>query len=200
MIKKFATFIVLCAMCFGMVSCAEKDPYTVRTDLEDGSWLIHEYISEDDMRPEKITKYYPAGNIDYEIIYEYTKDGKPLSIVQLKADGGEDLRTDYEYDSNGMLLKTTYYKYGFVRSVDEHNPDGTTGTSTSYDRFGNVTGRSEYTYDENSEVISFVSYDKDGRIESEAKYSDEGLVMYHYLYDADGTLIETYVNGELLKK
>jgi RHS repeat-associated protein len=129
-----------------------------------------------------------------QTVTTYTYDGNgnrtSQSVTRTTPGGPQTLLTQYTYDANNRLIKTTY-------------PDGTT-TKTAYDQFGQQSSTTDakgnqttYGYDTGGHLVSTtypdqtldtVSYDQDGRrFRTQAR---NGLFL-NYTYDNAGRLTQT---------
>jgi RHS repeat-associated protein len=139
------------------------------------------------------------GNIQ---TFTYDANGNRITqaVTRTKSDGTRDtLTTQYEYDGNNRLVKTTNPDGSFTRNV--YDPLGK--LSASIDALGRTT---QYDYDNNGHLVKTtyadstnesVTYDANDR---PLTMSDRGGRTTSYLYDQAGRLTKTtYPDGTALQ-
>lgn len=83
----------------------------------------------------------------------------PLYTRYYYDDGSFAESTEYTYDENGTLLKSTWTGYGEISYTDyKYDENGNCIEKISYDEGGETTGKTEYTYDENGNLIKQIDY------------------------------------------
>lgn len=136
--------------------------------------------------------------------YTYTYDGDGNILTELSAvNGASTRRTEYTYDLHGNLRSkaTTNYDSGSpsVQTVEYavggYDEEGEPLVSVSYtcDLNGNETERTEYTYDEEWNILEITTTDADGTETITYEYDSAGNLLSNgtcnYEYDADGNLL-----------
>ncbi len=114
-------------------------------------------------------------------LMKYSGD-KMVSKEELTPDGSHSLLTTYYYDDNGNASGSTVSEY----------EKGNIAKSTTYDKDGKITGRSESERDENNRLIKISKYDgNDTLLEyTQYEYKDEKNVNPYKLsvYNGDESL------------
>lgn len=183
----------------GSVEQIEEDSKSIEADME----------SEAEPQPEEIS-YYMSKETKYEPC-RFSSDGFHI-------------KSEYEYDMNGNMVKeTTYWEDGSTGSIEHTSAT----TEYAYDESGRVitAGGRQYEYDESGNLLSVkgkspdgsqiteYEYDETGKLLSESRdgfisasyeYNDEGQLILinagnqtQYEYDEAGNLIkETYSNAD----
>ena len=117
----------------------------------------------------RVVTYSRSAGMEIETLYEYDdrgrntriaeyRDGELASYAERSYDEQDRLLNDVWYDAGGTILMSTGYAYeentvtsrghqGDV-TIQVLRPDGQVAMQESYDRDGNLTARSEYTYTE----------------------------------------------------
>lgn len=147
---------------------------------EDGLTKIFDYNDHGELILEK--DYDENGNVIYYFVgeYEYNEDGVMLS------------KKTYE---NGSLSTEEYYKitedgWAYIESETVYYPELDTAYKSTYNEFGDQTGRIIYDGNDNiiQEDIFEIEYDENGNVKSERHYTDGSLTYeaIDYVTDTDG--------------
>lgn len=157
---------------------------------------------------------------DSRELYLFNEDGDPLRLTTYALDGSvlSDLRYTYEYNEDGLLIKSTETTDGAVtETMDYAIVDGTSvpGLLThydedgswfinEYDRYSNVIRAEAYDADGSVTISSDSEYAQDedgnwyesGRVEvysdgsrSVSEYAPDGSNLSYAFYDAQGNLV-----------
>ena len=99
----------------------------------------------------------------------------------------------YEYDTNGVLRKTTYYRQdGTIGLSKEINESGAATKLESYDESGKLEEYFTSEYDENGNEIKTTYYDKNDKIThfDTMEYDENGNMIKITSYDGTGNVLE----------
>lgn len=160
-----------------------------------GIFVIKPKLDDKDNK-EKESATAQISNVDEQTKGEdNTKDeNKPESVAEYKLikqkvydeTGAVRFSVDYEYDTNGNMIKSTNY------DLAEGGING--WVEISYDANGNEIKGAAYSVVDGSTYISQeFNYDAEGNLVKEVRYSSDGSieVVVEYTYDANGNKIKT---------
>ena len=169
-------------------------------DYDENGILIstrrYEYQSGTSISKEYATWYNPDGSVCST--HETLMDGVfPVSSVQKDYENGElTFIFEYEYYPNNGGLKHTkdYYGNGQLFSESFYEEDGSYVTF-SYDENGNVTYKAENTYEDGvCKVMISWEYKNNVLVQKQVYYYDN--LYSTTIYDANGNVVEEYINPE----
>lgn len=161
--------------------------YTTAYDYDARGNLIREFIEYEDGNQEEYS--YSYNSLDQLVrevyteddnttvsIYEYDEKGLNTAIYSFLLDGTFDAKVTREYDSNGRLIKRSYY----------YTPDEIDFyTLCSYDSQGRLIGEKSYQSDDSPYDSEAYEYDSSGRMMKMIGYDSEGLLNYSIVYEFD---------------
>ena len=136
------------------------------------------------------------------VTYNYAYDNKGLATsLQVKAPGSYTIKSDVEYNSNGLLSKSIDPR----NNIATYNYNNDTGTLTSYT---DSSGTTNYAYDGNTNNITQITKSTDNKEYSiNYEYSDDGKYLsrinhnntdYNIEYDEFGNKIDSKVDNQSL--
>ena len=175
-----------------------------------------EYTYDEQNRPARIDATTRNGGIQYAQKWEYDAEGR---LAKFTYYNGETTTTEYTYDADGKLIKTVEANSSGARVTDyTYDDDGNYTTSCDiagqhtvwhYNANGDLLAKytddekgSQYTYDDNGNLLKFenyfegeviecetYTYDAEGRLKEKSYESDIAWVE-HYEYDEFGNRIQ----------
>lgn len=135
--------------------------------INNNGWeIINEY---DDS--ERLTRSLAKNSGQYTL-YEYDPAGNLVKKSSYDAYGGLQGNTEYEYNTDGFLIKETSV-YDGEKTEYEYDKQGKITLEVYYNEDGSLDSREEYKYDEFGNEILYTHYEADGSIaeKSETKYT-----------------------------
>lgn len=165
--KKFLGLLVVSALSLAMLAGCSKESEEVTASKE-------VVLTEDDSKATG-SKYVIVNRFDY---FE---------------DGSVRIKTEYEYDKHGNLVKRTeaFSAYG-------ESPASTEITEWEYDKNGNKIKMIQYEEGKEKDMEVLYEYDENNRCIKETCIGSDGVSRYvnDYSYDENGKLINKDTNGE----
>ena len=136
-----------------------------------------------------VTKYYYYNDEDLKYLYTVEDDNSE-----------DDYWVECEYDSDGNMIKATYYSPdGHISHWSEYEYDksGNQTKRTNYytdDADGYIDSWFEFDYDSSDNLETKTKYKSDGSIKNwtEYEYDDEGNLEVETVYDSDGNVTKSY--------
>jgi YD repeat-containing protein len=205
-----------------VITSEEEGTYTVEVSYDEEFRVTKTHMTNDKLKLDIINeqKYDKNGNIIYESQYSdnngnvytsstertYNEDGKLLS--EKSNDEGNIHITDFFYDENGYLVKSTNSDEDGVYSITEYENDdrGRKIKAVSHRDNSNVIYTQHFTYDENGNMLSSTTeigttvqryefeYDKNGNITRQAIYYNGDKINEVYCVYDEGGLLLSYTN------
>ncbi len=184
------TFALLLCSC--NTNSGKPDETTATTD-----GYVHEY---DENQRLTVTKQYEKGVEKSRIEYSYDDAGN-LVLLKTIADGELVQTISNTYENNTHISTTKEFKdfqYGVIcKEYSELDTDGKT-LFTVYYEDGQWTGRENYTYDENDDLVKKETVDEGGNVLTYEVYTynqvnqiirtdcyEYGSLAFYYIYKYD---------------
>ena len=162
-------------------------------------------ITEKDKYTEKHIVYNAKGRKKSRTEYKYDANGNVTGCIHYDVNGETTPIYECEYDTNGVLLKSTCYKNGKLDYIEEYSCngeiikrtdydlfDGTVECITEYDEYGNETKQTSFHELEEETYIFKSEYDDNHKLLKQAKFDLSGkmICQEEYEYDCDGNKVK----------
>ena len=151
----------------------------------------------------KKTRYNADDSVD--MIYEYEYDSEGNMIKETIVSDGNERCTEYEYNEDGNLIKSSDYEDEYYKEY-EYDSNGNLVEERTYD--GEYEYLNVYEYDSHNNMIKATEYEYDGDVftfELEYEYNADDKPIRVMIYDEDANKssmyeIEYNSNGEVIKE